>query len=71
VTLPYTLAIHRGDLSKENVHCHLVFSDRGNDAVDRNPELWFKRANKKDPEKGGGPKVFGLMKKKVAAANQG
>ena len=64
VTLPYTLAIHRGDLSKENVHCHLVFSDRGNDAVDRNPELWFKRANKKDPEKGGGPKVFGLMKKK-------
>jgi len=60
VTLPYTLAIHQGDRNKKNVHCHLVFSDRGNDAVDRAPELWFKRANKKDPAKGGAAKVVGL-----------
>jgi len=63
VTLPYTLAIHRGDLKKKNVHCHLVFSDRGNDGIDRDPEQWFKRANKKEPEKGGAAKVRGLVAK--------
>jgi len=57
------MAIHRGDDNTKNIHCHLVFNDRGNDGLDRDPEQWFKRANKKDPEKGGAPKVFGLKKK--------
>lgn len=63
VTLPYAMAIHQGDSDVENIHCHLVFNDRGNDGLNRDPEHWFKRANKKDPEKGGAPKVVGLMKK--------
>ena len=63
VTLPYAMAIHQGDGDVKNIHCHLVFNDRGNDGLNRDPERWFKRANKEDLEKGGAPKVFGLKKK--------
>ena len=63
VTLPYTLAIHRGGRQAENVHSHMVFSDRGNDGLDRDPERWFKRANKKEPAKGGAAKIRGIKDK--------
>lgn len=62
---PLTYAIHRGDSKNpdtgevtkgKNPHCHLMFSQRGNDGHERNRETFFKRANKKSPEKGGAPK---------------
>lgn len=63
--LPYTLAIHKGEYdhrgkktdTPRNPHVHLIFSERGNDDINRSPELWFKRANKSAPEKGGAAKV--------------
>ena len=49
--LPYTLAVHRGD--GENPHAHLMFSERVNDGIERSREKWFRRTNRKEPEKGG------------------
>ena len=54
--LPYTLAIHRGGTNGENPHAHLMFSERGNDGIERSGEQWFKRHNAKVPEKGGARK---------------
>ena len=58
--LPYTLAIHRGVSDKpgtpDNPHCHLMFSERGNDGIERSVEQWFRRYNAKAPEKGGARK---------------
>ena len=54
--LPYTLAIHRGGANGENPHAHLMFSERGNDGIERSEEQWFKRHNAKAPEKGGARK---------------
>ena len=54
--LSYTLAIHRGGANGENPHAHLMFSERGNDGIERNGEQWFKRHNAKAPEKGGARK---------------
>ena len=58
--LPYSLAIHRG-MSREpgkpdNPHCHLIISERRNDGIERPPERWFKRWNRKNPERGGARK---------------
>ena len=52
--LPYTLAMHRG--GGENPHCHMMFSERGNDGIERSVEQWFRRYNAKAPEKGGARK---------------
>ena len=54
--LPYTLAIHQGGTNGENPHAHLMFSERGNDGIERSGEQWFKRHNAKAPEKGGARK---------------
>ena len=54
--LPYTMAIHRGGADGENPHAHLMFSERGNDGIERSAETWFKRANGKAPEMGGARK---------------
>jgi hypothetical protein len=51
---PHTWAIHAG--KGTNPHCHLVFNERTLDGVKRNRETFFKRANKKHPEKGGAAK---------------
>ena len=55
--LPYTLAIHRGESTnpdkQDNPHAHLMISERGLDGQDRSAETWFKRANKRNPERGG------------------
>ena len=60
--LPYTLALHAGDVNRggtpDNPHLHLVFSERVNDGVLRAAEDWFRRAaaKGKDPASGGARK---------------
>ena len=54
--LPYTLAIHRGGAEGENPHAHLMYSERGNDGIERSAEQWFRRYNGKAPETGGARK---------------
>ena len=61
--LPYTLAIHRGGEAGENPHAHLVSSERANDGIERSAEQWFKRANGKQPERGGAKKSRTMMDK--------
>ena len=58
--LPFSLAIHPG---KNNPHVHLQISERENDKIERGPEQWFKRYNKKDPGKGGARKSEDLKPK--------
>lgn len=63
--MPYTLAIHKGAYDHqgkatdppENPHVHLIISERANDGIERSAEQWFKRANKKQPERGGAAKT--------------
>ncbi len=54
---PYTVAIHCPKAAlKRNVdqpHAHIMFSERQLDQIERNSELFFARANKKNPELGG------------------
>ena len=58
---PYSFAIHEG--KGTNPHAHLVFSERVMDGVEREPEIFFKRANKKVPERGGAAKNRSLKSK--------
>lgn len=60
--LPYTMAVHRG-ANPEELHCHLVISERVNDGHSRTADTWFKRANSKEPSKGGAKKTTALMPK--------
>ncbi len=55
---PYTYAIHQSynKNDEKNLHCHLMFSEREIDGVDRNLKTFFKRANSKKPELGGAKK---------------
>ncbi|MDE9447376.1 MobA/MobL family protein [Xenorhabdus bovienii] len=41
----------------EQPHCHLMFSERLNDGIARDPEQYFKRFNRKTPERGGSQKA--------------
>ena len=52
--LPYSLAIHEGE--GHNPHAHIMWSERRGDGHDRSAETWFKRANSKDPARGGARK---------------
>lgn len=54
----YTVAIHnsRAMDGGEQPHAHIMFSIRELDGIDRTKEQFFKRANDKDPEKGGAKK---------------
>ena len=55
----YSLGIHRKPSSTgeiENIHFHVMFSERELDGIERTPEKFFKKANKKNPEKGGAAK---------------
>ena len=54
--LPYTMAIHRGGAEGENPHAHLMYSERGQDGIERSAEQWFRRYNGKAPEMGGARK---------------
>lgn len=53
--LPYSFAIHN-DQDNHNPHCHLIFSERHNDGIERTAEKFFKRANGKDLALGGAKK---------------
>ena len=55
---PYTYAIHeaKNEKGEKNLHCHLMFSERELDGIDRELSQFFKRANSKNPEKGGAKK---------------
>ena len=60
----YSFAIHNPTAmdGKEQPHCHLMFSERLLDGIDRDPEQFFKRYNSKNPDKGGAKKDnTGLM----------
>ncbi len=51
----FTFAIHHAKASDGgmNPHVHLQFSERIDDGIERDCKHYFKRANKKQPEKGG------------------
>lgn len=59
--LPYSFAIHN-DKDNHNPHCHLIFSHRTQDGIDRTAEQFFKRANAKNPELGGAMKDREVIK---------
>ena len=53
---PFTYAIHipKAAIEKgEQPHAHIMYSERTLDGIDRDPDLFFRRANSKAPEKGG------------------
>ena len=60
-THAYQFAIHvpKAADGLDNPHVHLMFSERRNDGVERDPDQYFKRYNPKHPERGGSRKYFG------------
>lgn len=57
---PHSYVIHnvKSRLSgEEQPHCHLMFSLKADDGIERSPEQYFKRYNAKDPSKGGAKKI--------------
>lgn len=56
--LPYTLALHAG--KGHNPHVHMMISERINDGVARPYHSWFRRYNRKTPEKGGARKTSSM-----------
>lgn len=59
--LPYTVAIH--DKGDGNPHAHIIYDTRRRDGIQRTPEAYYKRANKKAPALGGPEKDRSLDKK--------
>lgn len=57
-SVPYTFAIHESynKEGEKNLHCHLMFSERELDGISRTDELFFRRANSKNPSRGGAEK---------------
>ena len=57
----YLWAIHNPHAADggEQPHAHLMFSERQRDGIERDPELYFKRYNAKNPERGGARKGYG------------
>ena len=56
---PYTFAIHESfnkETKEKNLHCHLMFSERKLDNIEREKEIFFKKANTKNPSLGGAKK---------------
>lgn len=55
---PYSFAIHESfnENGEKNLHCHLMFSERKIDGIDRELNRFFKKANSKNPELGGAKK---------------
>lgn len=52
---PYTVAIHNPKAldGGDQPHAHIIFSERKLDGIERNRAQFFKRANMKEPAKGG------------------
>lgn len=57
----YQWAIHNPQAADggEQPHAHLMFSERQRDGIERDPELYFKRYNAKNLERGGARKGYG------------
>ena len=56
----YQFAIHNPQAAiegGEQPHAHIMFSERLNDGIERDPQPYFKRATSKEPERGGAKKV--------------
>lgn len=56
----YQFAIHNPKAAiagGEQPHAHIMFSERLNDGIHRDPQQYFKRANTKEPERGGAKKA--------------
>ena len=70
----YTWAIHNKTAldGGEQPHVHLMFSERMNDGIERDPEQYFKRYNAKYPERGGAKKhnVQGTATERKAALKE-
>ena len=62
---PYSFAIHESfnENGEKNLHCHLMFSERKIDGIERELNRFFKRANSKKPELGGAKKDREWQKK--------
>ena len=55
----YQFAIHNPKAmdGKEQPHCHLMFSERTIDGIERDPDQYFRRYNAKNPDRGGAKKA--------------
>lgn len=55
----YQYAIHNPPAvdGGEQPHLHLMFSERLRDSIEREPDIYFKRYNSKNPERGGAKKA--------------
>ena len=55
---PYQFAVHNPKAMDGNdqPHVHLMFNERLQDGIERDPEQYFKRYNGKNPERGGAKK---------------
>lgn len=55
----YQYAIHNPPAMDggEQPHLHLMFSERLRDSIEREPDIYFKRYNSKNPERGGAKKA--------------
>ena len=55
---PYQYAIHNPQAmdGKDQPHVHLMFNERLQDGIERDPDQYFKRYNPKNPERGGAKK---------------
>ena len=67
--LPYTLAIHRGGANGENPHAHLMFSERGNDGIERERGAVVQAPQREGPGKGRGAEVAGGQGRGLAGAD--
>ena len=57
---PYIWVIHEGQRpvpgKPRNLHWHMMYFERINDGIARDPAAWFRRANHRNPAAGGAPK---------------
>ncbi len=69
---PFLYAIHNPQAidGGEQPHAHLMFSERENDGIERDEEQFFKRANRKNPERGGARKTYNLEGTKAERQNR-
>ena len=63
--LPWSWSMHRTGADTHNPHVHVMYTERGNDGIDRTPETWFRRAANtgSDPATGGARKVRAVKPK--------
>ena len=61
--LAWSYAVHDPGGDWSNPHCHILISERVQDGIERPPELFFRRFNRKRPDKGGCRKTGFLNKR--------